>query len=82
MRFVVPLVFAVPQKFKRTVGPRLGLLGFYRGGAFIAIGFHRVKFGFLGDDGDRRDQGGSARSMGLQNRLTKAVDRNAIRRKR
>jgi hypothetical protein len=31
MRIVVPLVFAASQKIERIVGPRLGLLGLYRG---------------------------------------------------
>ena len=36
VRFAVPQCFAAPQYFERIVGPRLGLLGFYRGDALIA----------------------------------------------
>jgi hypothetical protein len=61
--FIVLQCFATPQNFKCIVGRRIGLPGFYRGGALIATGVLWVKFGFLGDVGDRSGQGGSAMSM-------------------
>ena len=47
---------AAPLKFDRIVGPRLGLLGIYRDGEISATEFSLVKFGLLGDGGDRCDR--------------------------
>ena len=49
---VVPQCFAAPQNFKRIVGLRIGLLGFYRGGALIATEYFTGEIGVRsGTDG-------------------------------
>jgi len=68
--FIVPQCSAAPQNFKRIVGLRLGLLGFYSGAALIAT---EVFEGELAMMMMAPAEGGSTTSMGLQNRLTTAV---------